>query len=155
MLYQIVRESCRVEDEKHNADKEKTMITKDELNELRYLKNEIDEKEAELTALYTILEGTSSPLFSEEAGGDGLDILDIYDKIINKQRDINELCKEYFKEKERIKESASALSVEGQRLIRMRYFENQTWCDIAEKMAYTVRHLHRLHSTVLEELKKG
>lgn len=131
------------------------MIVKNELNELRYLKNQIEEKEAEMTVLYTFLEGTSSPLFSDEGGGGSFDILDLYDKIIRKQSDINELCKEYFEEKEKITEAISILSTEGQNLIRMRYFENRTWSDIAEKMGYSVRHLHRLHSTALEELKKS
>ncbi len=132
------------------------MLTKDELNELRYMARDLAELEAELEALYTKIEGVCSPKITDEPrGGEKLDILELYDKLMQKHQEIKTLNKTYYRERERVSELIQHLSPEGKTLIKLRYFENNEWSDIASLMVYSVRHLHRLHSTVLCELKKS
>ncbi len=132
------------------------MITKDELNELRYLAQDISEKEAELEALYTLIEGVSSPRFTDETkgGGQPIDILDLYEKIIRKQQEIRVLSIKRYEARENIfKIIIKILDFKECELIYMRYFENRTWNDISERLNYTIRHLTRLHRGALEKIK--
>ncbi len=132
------------------------MLTKDELNNLRYMAEDLKMLEDELDVLYTKIQCLSSPRLSDEPrGGVLIDPIELHYEINLKQKEINALSEEYYKERERVQEIIQKLSKAGKQLIKHRYFENMAWCDIADKMAYTVRHLHRLHSTVLVELKKG
>ncbi len=132
------------------------MLTKEELNNLRYLAEDIKELEAELDALYTKIEGVCSPKFSDEPkGGEKPDILVLYDDIMQKQKEINLLNKTYYRERERIQKIISNLDDKSYSIIYLRYFENMPWCNIAESMRYTRQHLHRLHSAVLTMLKSS
>ncbi len=131
------------------------MLTKNALNELRYMAEDLAKLEAELDALYTKAGGLSAPRYGDVKGDGAKDLLDFYDEIFAKQREINTLSKKYYRERERIQLLIQGLSQERQKLIWLRYFENMTWSDIAESMHYSLRHLHRLHPSVLSELKKG
>ncbi len=131
------------------------MLTKNELNDLRYMAEDITKLEAELDALYTKAGGLSAPRYGDVKGDGAKDLLDFYDEIFAKQREINTLSKEYYRERERIQLLIQGLSQEGQKLIRLRYFENMLWCNIAEELHYSRQHLHRLHSSVLIKLKNA
>ncbi len=130
------------------------MVTKQELYNLIYLSKDIGVLENELEALYTKLEGVRSPVITDmPRGGVKPDIFELYDKLFAKQNEINALYRKLHEEKERIQEEITILSYDGRRLIKLRYFEKNSWSDIAEIMGYSLRHLHRLHSSVLFKLK--
>ncbi len=129
------------------------MLTKEELNNLRYMAKDIKALEDELAVLYTKVEGLSSPIFTDEPrGGQKPDVLVVYEKIIRLQKNIDKLRQEYTKERERIQKIISKLDDNSYRIIELRYFENVTWERIADTLHYSVQHLHRLHSAVLTML---
>ncbi len=130
-------------------------MTKSDLNELRYLKKKIEGKEAELEELYLMLQGTSSPIYSDEPrGGKKIDVLTLYDKVISNHKKLDKLKKEYLDKREIVYKKICRLDEKSYRIIYLRYFENHTWCNIAEKLSYSLQHLHRLHSRSLNKLKK-
>lgn len=51
-----------------------------------------------------------------------------------------------------IESALDGLDREEQRLIRLYYFNDYTWEEVAVQMDYTWRHIHRLHKKILEKL---
>lgn len=128
-------------------------FTKDDLNYLRELKAEIDDEEARLVVLYTLLEGLSSrPITDESPSGSDLDRFALFDKIITKQRLINELNKARYETWRRVSNQLRSLPVLEHRVLELRYFENFSWEFISELLGKPVRTLQFQHRKTLKKL---
>lgn len=130
------------------------MITKSDLNYLRYLSTEIKEKEAQLLAIYIFLEGRSSRVFTDEPpGGPSFDRFLMFEKISDKKEEINRLCAELKAEKDRIIPHLESLTKAERKLIEMRYFHNLSWKKIIKFSQQSLSALKRLHLSALSKLK--
>ena len=57
-------------------------------------------------------------------------------------------------EKNRIRRSIEVLEPIQKEVLKLRYFENLNFCEIAEKMMYSYKYVSNLHSNALKTLAK-
>ncbi len=132
------------------------MVTKEELYNLIDMAKTIERLEDELLEIYTRLEGVRSPIITNmPKGRTYIDIFELFAKAKDKQAEINYHLKELYTEKERILNLISFLECEEKKLIKLRYFENNTWEDIGSELGYSSRHAKRLHYKILDKLKNS
>lgn len=115
---------------------------------------EIETKKEVLEELKSNLDGLQAIKLSEKVQGglikDDSGIVNKMNKIIEMEKDLNELCNFQIK----LSGAIDKLENTNERaVLRLRYILNQTWEEIAEKMGYSLMNIHRVHKKALENFK--
>lgn len=112
---------------------------------------EIETKKEVLEELKSNLDGLQAIKLAEKVQGgpikDDSGIVNKMNKIIEMEKDLNELCNFQIK----LSQTIDKLENTNERaVLRLRYILNQTWEEIAEKMGYTLRQIHRIHGNAIK-----
>lgn len=112
---------------------------------------EIETKKEVLEELKSNLDGLQAIKLTEKVQGgpikDDFGIVNKMNKIIEMEKDLNELCDFQIK----LSGTIDKLENTNERVVlRLRYILNQTWEEIAEKMGYTLRQIHRIHGNAIK-----
>jgi hypothetical protein len=121
------------------------------LNEL--INSHIRELES-LKLLSTSLPGTD---FSQERvqGGQlpGDRISNIIAKIVDLEKQVNDEIDSFIELKKEVHDVINAVTSPNERLmLRCRYIEFLTWEQTADRMAYSIKQVHRIHSEALQNV---
>lgn len=129
-------------------------MTKEELQEYKYLEKEIQQLEEEEMRLRDRLENPSTQkLTGMPKGSSYYDrTADLVVKLVDLCNEISERKGQLISERKRIEAAIGALDSGDRLLIRYRYVTGLGWEEIAMQMGYTFQHLHRLHKRILEKL---
>lgn len=130
---------------------------------IKYLKRyvildqEIDRLVSDLDRLRSRLGKLTSTLSDLPGGGGSIyksvDI-DIVDKIVDLEAKINRRIDEFVRIREDIEQLINSVGDDKQRLLlSYRYIDGQQFEWIASTMHYSWRHIHRLHSAALQNIK--
>ncbi len=111
---------------------------------------EIETKKEVLEELKSNLDGLQAIKLTEKVQGgpikDDSGIVNKMNKIIEMEKDLNELCNFQIK----LSQTIDKMENTNERaVLRLRYILNQTWEEIAEKMGYTLRQIHRIHGNAI------
>lgn len=112
---------------------------------------EIETKKEVLEELKSNLDGLQAIKLAEKVQGgpikDDSGIVNKMNKIIEMEKDLNELCNFQIK----LSQTIDKMENTNERaVLRLRYILNQTWEEIAEKMGYTLRQIHRIHGNAIK-----
>lgn len=127
------------------------------MNKKLYLKKgykirlEIDSKKAVLEDMRATLDGLKAIRISEKVQGGPLpsdeNMVNRINKVIEEEKkleDLYDFMSDLSKEIDKIED------VVERALLRYRYFLGLTWEEIADKMGYSLRQVHRIHKSALE-----
>lgn len=127
------------------------------MNKKLYLKKgykirlEIDSKKAVLDDMRATLDGLKAIRISEKVQGGPLpsdeNMVNRINKVIEEEKkleDLYDFMSDLSKEIDKIED------VVERALLRYRYFLGLTWEEIADKMGYSLRQVHRIHKSALE-----
>lgn len=127
------------------------------MNKKLYLKKgykirlEIDSKKAVLDDMRATLDGLKAIRISEKVQGGPLpsdeNMINRIDKVIEEEKKLENL---YDFMSDLSKEIDKIEDVVERALLRYRYFLGLTWEEIADKMGYSLRQVHRIHKSALE-----
>ena len=127
------------------------------MNKKLYLKKgykirlEIDSKKAVLDDMRATLDGLKSIRISEKLQGGPLpsdeNMVNRINKVIEEEKKLENL---YDFMSDLSKEIDKIEDVVERALLRYRYFLGLTWEEIADKMGYSLRQVHRIHKSALE-----
>ena len=112
---------------------------------------EIETKKEVLEELKSNLDGLQALQNSEKLQGgpikDDSGIVNKMNKIIEMEKDLNELCNFQIE----LSQMIDTIENTNERVVlRLRYILNQSWEEIAEKMGYTLRQIHRIHGNAIK-----
>ena len=112
---------------------------------------EIETKKEVLEELKSNLDGLQAIKLTEKVQGgpikDDSGIVNKMNKIVEMEKDLNELCNFQIK----LSQTIDKMENTNERaVLRLRYILNQTWEEIAEKMGYTLRQIHRIHENAIK-----
>ena len=130
------------------------MTKKEYLRQGSKLKKEIEHDREILKELKSNLDGLQAIKLSEKVQGgpikDDSEVVNKMNKIIEMEKDLNELCNFQIK----LSGAIDKLENTNERaVLRLRYILNQTWEEIAEKMGYSLRQVTRIHGEALKSFK--
>lgn len=131
------------------------MITKYDLRKCKYLKMELMELQDQVNELASMM---TSPRISQLTGmpGGGNSGRDNVTDAIAKADKLRSLYNEKFDAlvslQQKIEKAIEPLSAEDQMMLRMHYFSNYTWEEVAVRMGINWRSVHRRHAAILERL---
>lgn len=130
------------------------MTKKEYLRQGFKLKREIEHDKKILEELKSNLDGLQAIKLSENVQGgpikDDSEVVNKMNKIIEMEKDLNELCNFQIK----LSGAIDKLENTNERaVLRLRYILNQTWEEIAEKMGYSLRQVTRIHGEALKSFK--
>ena len=95
------------------------------------------------------------PIISDMPHGTG--VTDRIGNIVSKrcyiQDKIDQKLDELICLKEQIENAISGLDPNERLLIRLKYCEGLTWEEVAVRLNYTWRHVHRIHKNILQKLE--
>ena len=127
------------------------------MNKKLYLKKgykirlEIDSKKAVLDDMRATLDGLKAIRISEKVQGGPLpsdeNMVNRINKVIEEEKKLENL---YDFMSYLSKEIDKIEDVVERALLRYRYFLGLTWEEIADKMGYSLRQVHRIHKSALE-----
>ena len=127
------------------------------MNKKLYLKKgykirlEIDSKKAVLDDMRATLDGLKAIRISEKVQGGPLpsdeNMVNRITKVIEEEKKLENL---YDFMSELSKEIDKIEDVVERALLRYRYFLGLTWEEIADKMGYSLRQVHRIHKRAIE-----
>lgn len=127
------------------------------MNKKLYLKKgykirlEIDSKKAVLDDMRATLDGLKAIRISEKVQGGPLpsdeNMVNRIDKVIEEEKKLENL---YDFMSDLSKEIDKIEDVVERALLRYRYFLGLTWEEIADKMGYSLRQVHRIHKRAIE-----
>ncbi len=127
------------------------------MNKKLYLKKgykirlEIDSKKAVLDDMRATLDGLKAIRISEKVQGGPLpsdeNMVNRINKVIEEEKKLENL---YDFMSDLSKEIDKIEDVVERALLRYRYFLGLTWEEIADKMGYSLRQVHRIHKSALE-----
>ncbi|OFL79140.1 hypothetical protein HMPREF2747_05565 [Fusobacterium sp. HMSC073F01] len=111
----------------------------------------METKKEVLEELKSNLDGLQAIKLAEKVQGgpikDDSGIVNKMNKIIEMEKDLNELCNFQIK----LSQTIDKMENTNERaVLRLRYILNQTWEEIAEKMGYTLRQIHRIHGNAIK-----
>lgn len=115
---------------------------------------EIETKKEVLEELKSNLDGLQAIKLAEKVQGgpikDDSGIVNKMNKIIEMEKDLNELCNFQIK----LSQTIDKMENTNERaVLRLRYILNQTWEEIAEKMGYSLMNIHRVHKKALKNFE--
>lgn len=131
------------------------MITKYDLRKCKHLKMEIMDLQDQVNELTNMM---TSPRISQLTGmpGGGNSGRDNVTNAIAKADKLRSLYNEKFDAlvslQQKIEKAIEPLSAEDQMMLRMHYFSNYTWEEVAVRMGINWRSVHRRHAAILERL---
>lgn len=133
------------------------MTAKQYLRQAYRLNELINSHIKELEQLRLISTSVSSTDFSKERvqGGQlpGNKIVNIIGKIVDLERQINAEIDSFIDLKKEIHDVIEAVKNPNERLVlRYRYIEFLTWEQVAERMNYSIKQVHRIHSEALKNV---
>lgn len=127
------------------------------MNKKLYLKKgykirlEIDSKKAVLDDMRATLDGLKAIRISEKVQGGPLpsdeNMVNRINKVIEEEKKLENL---YDFMSDLSKKIDKIEDVVERALLRYRYFLGLTWEEIADKMGYSLRQVHRIHKSALE-----
>ena len=129
------------------------------MNKKQYLKQgyrinlEIESKNEVLQELKANLDGLQAIKLTERAQGGKIpsdeNIVNRMSKILDMEKQITELHDFQVKLSEEINKMKN---VNERLILRYRYVLNLTWAQIADKLGYTLRQVHRIHETAIKNV---
>lgn len=131
------------------------MITKYDLRKCKHLKMELMDLQDQVNELTSLM---TSPRISQLTGmpGGGNGGRDNVTDAIAKADKLRSLYYEKFGElvglQMDIEKAIESLPAEDQMMLRMYYFSNYTWEEVAVRMGINWRSVHRRHAAILERL---
>jgi RNA polymerase sigma factor (sigma-70 family) len=131
------------------------LITKYDLRKCKYLKLEMIDLQDQLNELVSMM---TSPRISQltgmPGGGNGG-----RDNTPNTIAKVDELCSLYNEKfdalvslQQKIEKAIEPLSAEEQMILRMHYFSNYTWEEVARRMGRSLRTIYRLHEQAKQQI---
>jgi len=129
-------------------------MTKKDLQQLYWIKRNIQQLENKLLELETSATRITTQLTKEPRGTSGPEdkLSEIVCKIVEVQEQINEELKKSYDYMAKIEKAIEALPPREAHLIRLRYLELKSWESICVEMNYSWRQIHRIHSDALKLL---
>jgi DNA-directed RNA polymerase specialized sigma subunit len=124
------------------------------LNSYRDLSAERAQILDELEQLENLMRSPSSPCLDgmPKSPGAGNPVERLVIKHITLQERYKGKVEEMVEEQAAIETLIEGLDPTERRLARFRYIDGLTWEDIADKLCYTWRHIHRIHGAMLNKL---
>lgn len=130
------------------------MDCKEYLNKYRHLALYVSRLEEQIEITLSRAKRVTAIVNGMPAGSDGsqkdeiwaayMDVKDRYQtqlrRALHEQRSIEQLIQKVPNDLHRL-------------ILEMRYIDCLNWADMAERLRYTCRHVHRLHGAALEELR--
>jgi len=131
------------------------MAIKDILNQIRQSDRDIKLKQIEIEELNALIVSVGELKKVKVQTSTSNDHADIIVKLIDKKIELEESIKALNIVKQQVAAFISALPDQTERtLLLMRYFQSQTWCDIALTLSFTVRNILYIHGRALKNLEK-
>lgn len=126
-------------------------MNKIELQEYYWLMRNVNQLEDKLLELDTrVTKVTSSLTGMPKASGEPDKIPFLVSRIIEVQKEINEVLERAYRKVADIEKAIEVLPSRERYLIRARYVELKTWEQIAVDMNYSWKQVHRIHSAALK-----
>ena len=133
------------------------MITKYDLRKCKSIKLEMLELQERITEINSVMTAPRIPRLSAAPGGGGGNS-DALCETIDKLDTLRGL---YYKKlgvlatmQLTIETAIEKLPADEQMLIRLYYFSNYTWTQVAARMGYEWAQIHRKHKAILEKVGK-
>jgi len=130
--------------------------SKDYLNQIRYVNQEIASRIEERNDLRQSVALKTSSFQDDKVQTSGtLHFDDKYMKFVEASEEINAKIDELFDLRMQISNEIDRLDKPEHRIIlRLRYINLHTFEEVAVKMQYDIRQIHRLHGNALQEFDK-
>ena len=133
------------------------MLTKYDLRKYKAIKAEILQLQEQLTELKSVMVAPKIPQLTGMPFG-GSSEPDKIGNIVAKASKLQDLyytkLEELVELQETIENAIAGLESQEQLLIRLYYFSNYTWEQVAVRLNYSWQHVHKLHRGILEKLAK-
>lgn len=127
-------------------------MDKQTLQRYRYLEKQIEIREAEKKRLIESIGTPKAPDGMPHGSGTSDPTGNIGVRWADLQMIIDKKLDEKIKLRTEIEEAIECLSDADQVLILLRYIEGKTWEEVAQEMHYGLRHIHKLHSAILQKM---
>lgn len=131
------------------------MITKYDLRKCKYLKLEMLDLQNQLNELVSMMASPRISQLNVMPGGGNVG----HDNIPNTIAKVDELCSLYNEKfdalvslQQKIEKAIEPLSAEEQMILRMHYFSNYTWEEVARRMGRSLRTIYRLHEQAKQQI---
>lgn len=131
------------------------MLTKYDLRKYKAIKAEILQLQEQINELESVMVAPKIPQLTGMPFGGSSEP----DKIGNVVAKADKLRNMYYSKLEglvdlqaTIENAIAGLDSQEQLLIRLYYFSNYTWEEVAVRLNYSWQHVHRLHRAILEKL---
>ena len=132
-------------------------MTRERLKEYKHIRQERDKLLQQLDDLETILYGPKRQQHNDMPRGGKDNNRHIVDRKGDEHTRLQKLYRAKVDELEtemlEIEEAIKVLEPRERTLIRLHYFQGLTWEQVAVKMNYYWRHIHRIHAAALEALE--
>lgn len=133
------------------------MNVKDELNKIRVMSRLIDSNQRQIKELEHLKLNIKSPTITGMPKQKGFTESDKLESIIVKidklEEDIRDNTEKLVKAKRFWLTEIDKLDYEDQLLIKLRYFEDKDWSDVARIMNYSKSQIHRNHGEILRKMR--
>jgi len=129
-------------------------MTKEKLMQYRSIKTEIKQLQEKIQELEERKTSIKSQIITDmPTGGESLDLLTIITIIEETQEKLRNKEIELLKVMNEIEEIIDSLeNSEDRCILRARYIECKKWEEICVELNYSWRHMHRLHSKILDKI---
>lgn len=98
---------------------------------------------------------TSNFSGSNSAGkSDGSEVERIVERLIALETKYETMIADYAEERTVIEAAMQILKPNERAVIRLYYFDGNTWEKTADRLHYSYQHVHRLHASALQKLKE-
>lgn len=131
------------------------MITKYDLRKCKYLKLEMIDLQDQLNELVRMMTSPRISQLNVMPGGGNVG----HDNTPNTIAKVDELCSLYNEKfdalvslQQKIEKAIEPLSAEEQMILRMHYFSNYTWEEVARRMGCSLRTIYRLHEQAKQQI---
>lgn len=133
------------------------MLTKYDLRKYKAIKAEILQLQEQINELESVMIAPKIPQLTGMPFG-GSSEPDKIGNVVAKASKLQDLyytkLKELVELQETIENAIAGLESQEQLLIRLYYFSNYTWEQVAVRLNYSWQHVHKLHRAILEKLAK-
>ena len=129
-------------------------MTKDELKEFKSIKIEVEQLKDKIVYLEELKTSVRSQVISGmPGGGQKMDIPTLLAKIEESQQELLQKQNSLVDKLMEIENCIEKLDSSTERcILRLRYIDCKPWEEICVDMSYSWRHIHRLHSKILDKI---
>ena len=134
------------------------VLTKYDLRKYKNIKAEMLELQERITEISTVMTSPKIPRLSGAPGGGG----GSHDHLCDTLEKLDALRETYYKKlgvladlQLQIEKAIEGLSPDEQMLLRLYYFSNYTWEQVAVRLDYSWAQVHRKHKLILEKLAQN